>query len=218
MIMASLSCEPTLLELCCKGDLYAELASRIFGETRARDDAKTLFLAYSYGMGKNGLARLASRVTGDPTDVSRLLDEHFFNMFSNVEQWKGSLYAVLANSGRIGTLLGNHRNRSKKGPLDACERRWAVSQVVQGTGALILKRVIQNLAQLTPEARVLLPMHDALLIEMPSLEREKLTHEIVATLTDTFVQACPGTKPAFSLEPFSGKRRSTPKTASTGRQ
>ena len=207
IIMGSLSCDSNLLRLCCEGDLYTGLALRIFGGTHARDDAKTLFLAYSYGMGKYGLARLAARITNDINEASRILEENFFDKFSNIELWKDSLYTALADNGRIGTSLGNYRNRTKKGPLDAREKRWAVSQVVQGTGALILKRVIQKLTQVIPDAQMLLPMHDALLIEIPSLDKAEITQEIAAAFIDTFVEACPGTKPRVSLEPFAGTQK-----------
>ncbi|MHB8066402.1 MAG: DNA polymerase, partial [Desulfobaccales bacterium] len=81
-IMGSLSCDSTLLKLCCKGDLYSELALRIFGEIGERDDAKILFLAYSYGMGKTGLAKLTSKMVASIDTVSQILEDNFFNAFA----------------------------------------------------------------------------------------------------------------------------------------
>jgi len=201
-ILASLSGDSTLLKLCCEGDIYTDLARSIFGQISARDAAKTLFLAYSYGMGKYGLTKLASRITDDISEASRLLEEHFFSSLAGIELWKQRVYASLEDDGRIGTSFGNFRNRTRKGSLSAREKRWSVSQVVQGTGALILKRVIQELARQIPEAQVLLPMHDALLVEVPSAHAVEITRGIVTTFIDTFVRTCPGTKPRVTIEPF----------------
>ncbi|MHB8069092.1 MAG: DNA polymerase, partial [Desulfobaccales bacterium] len=161
-----------------------------------------LFLAYSYGMGKTGLAKLTSKMVASIDTVSQILEDNFFNAFADIEIWKQHLYETLLNKGRIGTALGNYRNRTKKGPLDAREKRWTVSQVVQGTGALILKRVIKKLSHKIPEAKILLPMHDALLIEVPSDDEAEISREIETVFLDTFIEMCPGTNPRVSLKPF----------------
>ncbi|MHB8067331.1 MAG: DNA polymerase, partial [Desulfobaccales bacterium] len=161
-----------------------------------------LFLAYSYGMGKTGLAKLTSKMVASIDTVSQILEDNFFNAFADIEIWKQHLYEKLLNKGRIGTALGNYRNRTKKGPLDAREKRWTVSQVVQGTGALILKRVIKKLSHKIPEAKILLPMHDALLIEVPSDDEAEISRDIETVFLDTFIEMCPGTNPRVSLKPF----------------
>lgn len=205
-IMGSLSCDPTLLGFCSNGDLYSELAHQIFGEISARDEAKIIFLAYSYGMGKKGLEKLASRIKGNVHELSQIIENNIFKAFNEIESWKKQLYKILLNNGRIGTVLGNYRYRPNEGPLDSKENRWAVSQVVQGTGALILKKVIQKLSQLIPAANILLPMHDALLIEVPSGDKAEISKEIETVFLDTFIETCPGTNPRVSIEPFANTK------------
>jgi DNA polymerase I-like protein with 3'-5' exonuclease and polymerase domains len=202
-IMASMSSDPILLDLCQTRDVYAELALRLFGGEAVRGKAKTIFLSYSYGMPRRGLMELVAKVTGgDMSIASRLLDDRFYGLFAGVQRWKESLHEQLRTDGRISTAFGNYRNRSHKGPLNAREERWSVSQVVQGTGALILKRLITRISLLLPEAKILLPMHDALLIEIPSSGARAMIDQMVAAFIEEFNEMCPGLGPRVTVEPF----------------
>lgn len=202
-IMASMSSDPILLDLCKTRDVYAELALRLFGSQTVRGKAKTLSLSYCYGMPRRGLMELAAKVTGgDMSSASRLLDDRFYGLFAGVQRWKESLHEQLRTAGRIGTVFGNYRNRSQEGPLDAREERWSVSQVVQGTGALILKRLINRISSLLPEAKLLLPMHDALLIEIPSSGATAMIDQMVAAFIEAFNEMCPGLMPRVTVGPF----------------
>ena len=68
--------------------------------------------------------------------------------------------------------------------------------------SLILKKLINKLTIELPEVAVLLPMHDALLVEVP----EKSAAEITAALLDgcrkTFSEVCPLVVPSVSEKAF----------------
>jgi DNA polymerase I-like protein with 3'-5' exonuclease and polymerase domains len=202
-IMANMSSDPALLDLCGTNDLYDGLAVRLFGSRAFRKQTKTLFLAYSYGMGRKGLEALVSKTTGaDSNSAASLLDERFYGLFVGIQRWKESLHEQLFATGRIGTAFGNFRNRIRKGRLNVREERWSVSQVVQGTGSLILKRLICKISTLFPEVQMLLPMHDALLIEIPVSGTKQIREKIVAEFIAAFSETCPGLEPRVTVGPF----------------
>jgi hypothetical protein len=201
-IIACLSGDPTLLFLCRDGHLYEELAQRIFGSQARRDDAKHLFLAYSYGMDEAGMIRIVSQCTGDDALASEKVRTEFMGMMAGVEDWKQQIHQELTRTGRIGTLLGNYRYRTCRDDLSAKEKGWALSQVVQGTGALILKRLILEIAESMPEVQVLLPMHDALLMELCAGEADFLTPRLALQFQASFSKVCPGVDPRVTIESF----------------
>ena len=202
-IMASMSRDSALIDLCGGGDLYAELALRLFGNRALRAHAKTLFLSYSYGMGTKGLEAMVARLTGgDLSGASRILDEQFYGLLSGVQRWKRSLHEQLIAEGRIGTALGNYRNRNIGEGQNRREERWCVSQAIQGTGALILKQLICRISKHLPEVHILLPMHDALLIEIPASSGEAMIDQVVAEFIAVFTGTCPSVEPRVTVGPF----------------
>jgi DNA polymerase I-like protein with 3'-5' exonuclease and polymerase domains len=201
-ILANVSGDERLTALCAAGDLYTTLAVEIYGNPELRKEAKTLFLAYSYGMGKQGLVKQVCQVLQDNRRAIEAVRAAIIRAFDGVERWKQQLYQELQGAGRIGTGSGNYRNRSASGELARTEKRWAVSQVVQGTGALILKCLIMRIAASLPRASILLPMHDALLFEVPEEESDQMAESVLQHYDKAFLEVCPGIKPKVRMEPF----------------
>lgn len=201
-IMASISNDPRLLALCAEGDLYDRLAIELSGDARHRKEIKLMFLAYSYGKQIATLPDFLAGIHDTREKAEAVIKDRFVPLFAGIEKWKSGVENELAAAGRIGTLLGNYRNRTNKGDLDSRERRWAVSQVVQGTGSLILKKLINRVTVELPGVAILLPMHDALLVEID----EKSSAEATAALLDccrrSFSEVCPGVEPAVSEKGF----------------
>ena len=115
---------------------------------------------------------------------------------------KSKIAKNLLQTGKIGTLLGNYRYRTRAGDLETKEQRWAVSQVVQGTGSLILKKLIIMLTRTLPEAFVLLPMHDALLMEIPEDRSTEVINELLSCCRKTFSEVCPLVLPVVCEKAF----------------
>jgi DNA polymerase-1 len=201
-IMASISKDSQLLALCSTGDLYERMALELFGDAKHRKAAKLMFLAYSYGKEVATLSDFLVGIHSTREKSQTIINECFVPRFLGIEKWKSSVESELLRAGRIGTLLGNHRYRTNKGDLDAKERRWAVSQVVQGTGSLILKKLINKLAAKLPEASILLPMHDALLVEVPEVAASQVTAELLNCCRTTFTEICPLVTPLVCEKGF----------------
>jgi DNA polymerase-1 len=202
-IMASICSDPQLLALCKEGDLYEKLSTELFGSKEHRKVCKLMFLAYSYGKQISTLSDFVCGLLPSKRAADSAIKAKFTPLFSGVERWKTTVQATLKKEGKVGTLLGNYRYRTKDGDLDPREKRWAISQVVQGTGSLILKRLISRVATELPHVAVLLPMHDALLVEVPEEGADDSLSALVELCRSTFVDLCPALEPSISEKPFS---------------
>nr|WP_281720146.1 DNA polymerase [Nitrosomonas nitrosa] len=201
-IMASISKDPQLLALCNSGDIYERLAFELCGGIEHRKTMKLLFLAYSYGKEVTSLSDFLMGIIESRREAETVIQRHFLPIFEGIEKWKASTETHLQVAGRIGTLLGNNRHRTRDGVLAPKERRWAISQVVQGTGSLILKKLLIELATSVPEAHVMLPMHDALLLEIPEEKSAALTEELLRCFRKVFSQTCPSVIPSVCEKDF----------------
>ncbi len=201
-IMASISGDPQLLTLCRKGDLYEWMAIKLCNDIKYRKTGKVMFLAYSYGKQVATLSDLLAGIFSSKNKADAVVNEHFIPIFSGIEQWKTNVENKLVKYGHIETLFGNHRYRMKSGDLDPKERRWAISQVVQGTGSLILKKLINTLTNKLPEVSVLLPMHDALLVEVPEESSMEVAEELLNYCRQTFSEVCPLITPSVCEKSF----------------
>jgi len=203
-IMASISEDPQLLALCSAGDLYEWMAVELCGDAKYRKTVKVMFLAYSYGKQVATLSDFLTGIYSAKDRAEAVINERFLPLFSGIEKWKTTVENKLEKTGKIDTLLGNHRYRSRSGNLDAKERRWAISQVVQGTGSLILKKLINMLMDRLPEASVLLPMHDALLVEVPEEGTTEVIEELLTYCRRAFSEVCPLVTPSVCEKTYSG--------------
>ena len=180
-IMGALSKDPILLNLYAQDDLYNSVAAQLFDSDEKRKQAKRLFLSYAYGMKLNNLVRAAVEGGSDKAKAKAT-----FKQFVAFEAWKAQLAKDLHSDRKIGTEMGNYYHIEGSGKPTAKELRSAVSQRVQGTGALIYKLAILEVAKL-PDFRIVLPMHDAVLVEhAPTVDAHQLVTIFETVMTDFF--------------------------------
>lgn len=202
-IMADDSCDPQLLEDFNSGDLYTALSTCLFGDASHRSSAKILFLSFCYGMTLDGMTRHATEATGASADRIATALRSFFERYVRLSQWANGLERTLVAEGRIGTRLGNFRYRDQlDGDLTPREQRWVVSQRIQGTASLVFKRVILRIARELPDADILLPMHDALLLQVP-VDGVSETRDLVQDIfVGEFQHECRRLRPRVTFESF----------------
>lgn len=194
-IMAALSDDPVLTELYASDDLYEKLSEEIFGDRQQRKFAKRLFLSYAYGM---KLKNIADAAFAKGAERSRVRE--FFRKLTKFEEWKASVQAKFLAEGCISTSEGNYLRRDGAGPLTEKERRSCVSQIVQGTASLIFKKSLIALDKMGG-FRILIPMHDAALVEHRSNQDPKILIDIFSKeMISHFSGKIPG---KASLEQFS---------------
>lgn len=204
-IMASIANDPDLIKMYNEGDVYTSLSHALFRTADQRDLCKKIFLAFSYGMNSRGIAGLISGQNDKgwtSSDVQNNVDA-FFERFSRLSQFKIELESQLQHSGFVSSLQGNRRIRKEPGTLSARERRWAVSQVVQGTASLIFKKAIIGLAKELSSDAILLPMHDAVLVQLPeNSDLDNKSESVTEIMKRSFKEVCPSVTPRVTSGTF----------------
>ncbi|MBO6669542.1 DNA polymerase [Parvibaculum sp.] len=172
-IIAALANDDEFLAAYNGGDLYSNLSIAIFGDADHRKECKQAFLAFCYGMSRPNIARLLSGTRPGTARYNATLQnlDLFFGRYPGLDAFKVRLVQKLAAEGFVASVWGNRRYRTAVGPLVAKERRWAISQVIQGTASLIFKEALLELAAEFGSDAVLLPMHDAVLLQFPVAQK-----------------------------------------------
>lgn len=203
-VMASLSGDEDLLDLYNSGDVYSALSTCIFGSIHHRDLAKKVFLAFSYGMSAFAISNLiADGKSGSP---GREAIEHsvleFFGRFQRLVAFRVDAERRLADSGHAVGAFGNHRRRTRKGPLTAKEKRWAMSHIIQSTASVIFKRALISIEREYGRDAMLLPMHDAIVMQFPAPVSDEASVRVSEIMKASFLECCPDLNVRVTVGPF----------------
>ena len=183
-LMAHFSGDPALIDAFRKGeDIHARTASEIFDvppewvtpELRSR--AKAVNFGLIYGISGFGL----SRNTGVSRKEAAAFIDKYFRTYPGVKHFMDRTAAEGADRGYAETLMGRRRYlpelRSPKAPIREFGKRAAMNTPVQGTAADIIKlamvRVDRALREAGLQSRLILQVHDELLLECPPEEAEQ---------------------------------------------
>jgi DNA polymerase I len=184
-VLAHFTGDPTLLEAFADGDdPHAATAAEVLDlaiEQVTADDrrvAKMVNYGVLYGMSDFGLAdRL-----GLPADRASSFIERYFDRFSTVRQFQENVVAEAIRTGYAKTILGRRRYFPEmRSPVYAVRQaaiRQALNAPIQGSASDIVKvamiRVAEYLAREAPSVRMLLQVHDELLLEGPETELRRV--------------------------------------------
>lgn len=184
-IMAHLSRDEGLIEAFNTGeDLHSFVASRAFnvpidevtGELRRRVKAMSYGLAY--GLSAYGLSAQLKISTEEAKDQM----DQYFARFGGVRDYLLNIVEQARKDGYTSTVLGRRRylpelDSSNRQVREAAERA-ALNAPIQGSAADIIKVAMIEVAKALKEAqlasRMLLQVHDELLIEVAPGEREQV--------------------------------------------
>jgi DNA polymerase-1 len=181
-ILAHFSGEEALVDAFRRDeDIHAQTAARILRVAPAdvtpemRRLAKVVNFGILYGISGFGLAQAASI---GRQDAQRFIDD-YFAAHPKVRAYIDGVLAEGRAQGYVTTLLGRRRylpdlaarNPAARGAAE----RMAANAPIQGTASDIIKlamvRLAEALAARALEARLLLQVHDELLLEVPEAER-----------------------------------------------
>ena len=183
-LMAHFSGDPALIDAFRKGeDIHARTASEIFDvppewvtpELRSR--AKAVNFGLIYGISGFGL----SRNTGVSRREAAEFIEKYFRTYPGVKRFMDRTAAEGADRGYAETLMGRRRYlpelKSPKAPIREFGKRAAMNTPVQGTAADIIKlamvRIDRALREAGLQSRLILQVHDELLLECPPEEADR---------------------------------------------
>jgi DNA polymerase I len=193
-ILAHVSGEPVLREAFERGeDIHTRTAAEVLGKDPAtltrseRDVAKMVNFGIIYGISSFGLAENLEI----PRDEAQAYIDTYLARFPRVQEFIARTIAQAAADGYVTTLLGRRRPipelRASNRQTRSLGERLAVNTVMQGTAADVIKvAMIRTHDRLRAEgrsARLVLQVHDELLIEVPETEisgvRELAREEMV---------------------------------------
>jgi DNA polymerase-1 len=175
-ILAHYSGDPALLESFRTGeDVHTRTAAETYGVPPAevtpemRRVAKMLNFGIAYGLSAFGLSQ---RLDLPPREGQAIIDRYFAR-YAGVKRWLGEIVAQARRDGEVRTVFGRVRPMpeiSARNPaLRQGAERTAINTPIQGTAADLVKvamlRVHAALARQRLDARMLLQVHDELVVE-----------------------------------------------------
>ncbi len=159
-------------------DIHATTAAAIYGvpleavTKEQRRHAKAINFGLIYGMSAFGLTRTTELTLAESQDFV----EAYFKQFPGVKKYLDGIRHSARETGFVETLLGRRRyfpalKSSLNQALRNREEREAINAPIQGTAADIMKiamiRIPPAIAQAGLHGRMLLQVHDELVIECP---------------------------------------------------
>ena len=183
-VVAALAQDPVLLGAFAAGeDIHRRTASEVMGIAMAevtpsqRSAAKAVNFGLLYGQGAYAL----SASLGISFAEAKAFIERYFERMPKVAEWIEATKAKALEEALVRTAWGRVRRipelESKNPGLKAMGLREAVNTVVQGTAADLMRRAMVRLHRALQaeglEAKLLLQVHDELLLEAPPGEVER---------------------------------------------
>ncbi|HEX6988176.1 MAG TPA: DNA polymerase I [Bacillota bacterium] len=188
-VLAHMSEDERMLDAFRSGeDIHRRTAAEVFGVAleevtgRQRGLAKAVNFGIVYGISDFGLARQL----GIPRDEARDFIERYFARYAGVQRYLKGVVAEARERGYVRTLFGRVRYlpdiRSRIFHRRSFAERTAMNTPIQGTAADIIKAAMvgvhQRLRAEERRARLLLQVHDELILEVPEDELEPVAHMV----------------------------------------
>lgn len=201
-VLAHYSGDPALREAFQQGqDVHARTASEIFGvpleqvSAEQRRVAKAVNFGLAYGQTDFGLARTL-RI--DRADAKRFM-ERYFERYPGVRRYMEETVRRARETGEVTTLLGRRRPlpeiRHRVYHIRQNAERAAINTPIQGTAADIMKlamiRVHRQLEAQGLRSRIVLQVHDELVVEAPTDEVQEVAALLRREMESAFTLAVP---------------------------
>ncbi len=174
-------------------DIHTMTAAKVFNmpedmvTKEMRTAAKAVNFGILYGIGPYSL----SKDLNIPIAKAERYIRDYLNGFPRVEQFMNETVEKAKKTGYVTTFLGRKRYIPELGApsklVQAAGRRVAMNTPVQGAAADIIKtamvRVYRRLAREVPNAKLILQIHDELIVETPSEDAQKVREILSAEMT-----------------------------------
>jgi DNA polymerase-1 len=196
-ILAHVSGEPKLREAFARGeDIHAATAAEVLGRPQAelskdeRNIAKMVNFGIIYGISAFGL----SENLEIPREQAQEYIDAYLARFPLVQDFIQRTIEQAERDGYVTTLLGRRRPvpeiRASNRQTRSLGERLAVNSVMQGTAADIIKvamvRIHERLRAEGRGARLVLQVHDELLLEVPETETSAVRELVRAEMCSAY--------------------------------
>ena len=185
-VLASMSGDEHLTSAFREGkDVHSQTASQIFGVSlkEVSEDLRRKAKAINFGLiyGKSAFS-LAEELMISRAEASDIIKK-YFEQYPTIRGFLDSLKEVAKEKGYAETLFGRRRAiegiQSKNKMIMAMAERMAVNTPIQGTAADLVKiamvRLWKDLRAHKLEAKLILQVHDELVVECPEKELDMVS-------------------------------------------
>ena len=184
-VMAHLSGDKTLVDAFTTGeDIHIRTATEVLGITpdkvnaEARRLAKVINFGIIYGMGSQRLAGELGIALAEASDYIK----RYFERLPGVRAWLDDTVRIARTTGYVTTMYGRRRYlpelNAQPGGARAQAERIAINTPIQGTAADLIKLAMIRLDRVLKErglaSRMILQVHDELLLEAPNAEWQEV--------------------------------------------
>ncbi len=183
-------------------DIHAATAAAVYSLPLAqiskdqRRHAKAINFGLIYGMSAFGLTRTSDLTLAESEDFV----EAYFRQFPGVKRYLDQMRRTAAEQGYVETLLGRRRyfpglKTEGNANVRNREEREAINAPIQGSAADIMKiamlRLPPALAQAGLQARVLLQVHDELVLECPQEQLQATARQVQQVMEGAYALKAP---------------------------
>jgi len=201
-IAAAMAKDKNMLEAFEQGaDIHTATAAKIWGldfDKVTKDQrrvAKAINFGLIFGQGPQGLSRTADISVAEAKEFIT----KYFEVFSGIKEYMDFSKAMAAKNGYIETLFGRRRQlpeiNSPLPQMRAQAERMAINMPIQGTEADLIKlamiEVAKKLPSICKEAKMLLQVHDELLLEVPEADAKRVGKEVADIMENVVKIGCP---------------------------
>ncbi len=206
-LAAHIAQDPTMIQAFLDGeDIHAATAAAVLGVPPAavtkdqRRQAKTVNFGVLYGMGPFALSRQTGLTLAEAEDFVK----SYFTRFPRVKDYVETTKRFAAEPGSVAPRLGRRRyfpslSQEAGGREGAMARaraeREAINAPIQGTAADIVKKAMlalpPALAAAGLRARLLLQVHDELVLECPTAEAPATAEVVRRVMESAYALAVP---------------------------
>jgi DNA polymerase-1 len=201
-VLADMSGDANLIEAFAqKQDVHTRTAAEVFEVPMAevtpelRSRAKAVNFGIVYGISDYGL----SRDTGVSRKEAGQYIENYFTKYHGVKSFMDKMVSEAHQKGYVTTLLGRRRYlpdiNSKNFNLRSFAERTAMNTPIQGTAADIIKKamvdVYSALTRAKLQSRILLQVHDELVLEVLASEVEQVSKIVKEAMEQSVILKVP---------------------------
>ncbi|CAB4701203.1 MAG: DNA polymerase I [Actinobacteria bacterium] len=201
-IMAHLSKDANLIEAFKMGeDLHSTVAGLVFGvkpdgvDPEMRRQIKAMSYGLAYGLSAYGLAQ---QLDLSPTDAAILMDKYFAR-FGGIRDYLAQVVVIARDKGYTETIMGRRRYlpdlTSDNRPRREVAERMALNAPIQGSAADIIKVAMLNVGKALEandlKSRLLLQVHDELILEVANGEEASLSELVKKEMGSAFALSVP---------------------------
>ncbi len=160
-----------------------------------RRTAKEVNFGVLYGLGSLGLAQ---RTDMNRNEAKEFIDK-YFTVYKKINDYIKTTKAFAGRHGFVQTLFGRRRYlpdiNSYMPMLKAAAERMAINMPLQGTAADLMKlamiKIAETLPKIEPKAKIVLQVHDELVLEVPKASVKQVAKFIKTTMENVHKLSVP---------------------------